>query len=263
MKKGWAIFFKVAMLSMWAFAATVAAQFIVGIVMSCILGSGTLSKPIPLAIYYILADVVAASLVIFVPVGLTRKWKDKSHAKKHAAKDKDEEVASLSRTELGLKGWPTWTDIGLAPVGYIVSILLAAGLVAVFSQFTWFNAEQAQETGFTMYMGGAARIISFVALVVVAPIAEEVIFRGWLYGKLRQGLSDLPEWAGVGLSTLIVSVIFGIIHFQWNVGVNVFCLSVVLCALREVTGTIYAGVFTHILRNCVAFYFLYMLGGLA
>lgn len=153
--------------------------------------------------------------------------------------------------------------MGLSPVGYIVSIMLAAGLVAIFSQFSWFDAEQAQETGFTLYMSGATRIFSFLALVIVAPVAEEVIFRGWLYGKLRQVLGELPEWAGICLSTFIVSALFGLAHWQWNVGVNVFCLSVVLCGLREITGTIYAGIFTHILRNGVAFYYLYVLGGIA
>ena len=49
-------------------------------------------------------------------------------------------------------------------------------------------------------------------------------------------------------------------HFQWNVGVNVFALSVVLCALREITGTIYAGILTHMIKNGVAFYLLYLVG---
>ena len=251
--KWWKIALRVTLISAWAFASVVASQFVVGLLMSWILGPAKLSEPIPLAIYYILADALAVALVIFVPAGLLAKWKAKDKA---AGKD----FAIPSRTEMGLKGWPTWTDIGLSPVGFIVSLLLATGLVAIFSQFSWFNAEQVQETGFAFYISGFDRIVSFVVLVVVAPIAEEMIFRGWLYGKLREKLSSLPEWGGIILSTFIVSALFGLMHFQWNVGLNVFCLSIVLCGLREITGTIYAGILTHMLRNGVAFFLLYVMG---
>ena len=90
---------------------------------------------------------------------------------------------------------------------------------------------------------------------------EEVIFRGWLYGKLRQKLSGkTSEITGIIISILLVSLLFGIVHMQWNVGVNVFALSVVLCVLREITGTIYSGILVHMLKNGIAFYFLYVAG---
>ena len=257
-KFNWRIILKVLLLLLWAFASTVASQFIIGIIMSLILGAAALEQPIPLAIYYLLADTLAVCLVVFVPPRLAVEWK--IGKKNKTAKSGKKEFSLPSRTELGLKGLPTWTDIGLAPVGFILSLLLASVAVAIFSQFSWFNAEEAQEVGFSLYMGGLDRVFSFFALAIVAPVAEEVIFRGWLYGKMRQTFNNLPEWGNVVLSTLLVSALFGLMHFQWNVGVNVFCLSVVLCGLREITGTIYAGVLTHMLRNGVAFYYLYVIG---
>ena len=166
-----------------------------------------------------------------------------------------------SREELGLKDLPTWTDLGLAPVGFIVSLLLAAALVWAFSFFPWFDANQAQDVGFNIYMNGGDKILAFLTLVVVAPVAEEVIFRGWLYGKLRARLSgELPQIWSIIISIFITSLVFGLVHFQWNVGVNVFALSIVLCVLREITGTTYAGMLTHMIKNGVAFYLLYVLG---
>ncbi len=256
-KTWWQVSMWVLVLCAWAFVSMMAAQFVVGLAMAWILGAETLSRPVPLAICYIITDIVAVALTVLVPIGVLLKRKKKSAA---AAEDDFKGILKSTRTELGLKDWPTWTDIGLAPVGFIVSLLIAAVAVAIFSQFPWFDAGQAQETGFVAYMSGADRIMSFISLVVVAPIAEEAIFRGWLYGKLREKLSDLPGWSGVALSILITSALFGLLHFQWNVGVNVFCLSVVLCALREVTGTIYAGILTHMVRNGVAFIMLYVLG---
>ena len=92
-----------------------------------------------------------------------------------------------------------------------------------------------------------------MALVIIAPIMEELLFRGWLYGKLRL---KIPKVAAI----VTTSLLFGLVHMQWNVGVNVFAMSVVLCALREVTGTIYAGILTHMIKNGVAFYLLFVLG---
>ena len=259
-KKWLKIVLGVILISVWAFASVVASQLVIGFLLKWILGAENLSQPVPLTIYYILADALAVALVVFVPANLTIKWKTKKPRKKKLVKDSEKVFKTPSRTGLGLSGWPTWTDIGLSPVGLIVSIILAAGLVALFSLFPWFDAEQAQETGFMLYMNGFDRVMAFLALVVVAPIAEEIIFRGWLYGKLREKLSDLPEWGGIALSMFITSAIFGLMHFQWNVGVNVFCLSLVLCGLREITGTIYAGILTHMLRNGLAFFLLYVLG---
>jgi membrane protease YdiL (CAAX protease family) len=54
------------------------------------------------------------------------------------------------------------------------------------------------------------------------------------------------------------SVLFGLIHGQWNVGVDVFVLSMVACSLREVTGSIWAGILLHMLKNALAFYIIFV-----
>lgn len=162
-------------------------------------------------------------------------------------------IKPASRESLGLSGLPTWTDIGLSPVGYVVSILLAMGLTAVFNLFPWFNANEVQNLGYSPYMMGGERVVAFILLVVIAPIAEEIVFRGFLYGKLRIAA---PKW----LAILIISFLFGLIHFQWNVGISVFAMSVVSCTLREITGTIYAGTLVHMINNGVAFFLVYVLG---
>ena len=74
---------------------------------------------------------------------------------------------------------------------------------------------------------------------------------------LSEGVS---EALSMTISILLVSLLFGVVHMQWNVGVNVFALSVVLCGMREITGTIYAGILTHMLKNGIAFFLLYVFG---
>ena len=230
--------FKVFLMLVWVGSVVIATQFIVGYPMLWILGKEALSQPVWMAIYEALVYILAMALIILVPKRNTNR-----------------------RTELGLRGLPTWTDIGLALVGFIVYLLLAAGLLAIFSFFPWFDAEEAQEIGFSIYAAGLDRAIAFFALVVIAPIAEEIIFRGWLYGKMRGKLNrKVSNQTSMLISIFLVSLLFGIVHLQWNVGVNVFAMSVVLCGLREITGTIYSGILLHMLKNGVAFYLLFILG---
>ena len=143
----------------------------------------------------------------------------------------------------------------------IVYLVLAAGLTAIFSLFPWFDAGEVQEVGFSYYLTGGDRLVAFLTLVVVAPIAEEIIFRGWLYGRTREKLlKKYSNNISVVISIILISLLFGIVHMQWNVGISVFALSLVLCALREITGTIHAGILLHMLKNGIAFYLLFVIG---
>lgn len=261
-KQGWKLVFRVLLLLVWVAAAVIVAQLIVGYLMLWILGRETFLQPVPTAIYSALSYILALAWILLVTPKITVKLKIENETKN------DKRLANgklapkvMGREDLGLKGLPTWTDIGLAPVGFIIATLLAAGLVAIFNIFPWFDAEQAQEVGFSIYLTGFEKIVAFLILVVVAPIAEELIFRGWLYGKLRPMLSEkMSDRASMIISIFLVSLLFGIVHMQWNVGVNVFAMSIVLCGLREITGTIYAGILMHMIKNGVAFYLLYVLG---
>lgn len=161
-------------------------------------------------------------------------------------------LEKTSREELGLVGLPTWTDILLAPIGFIAQLVLSTAFVSLFSAlFSWFNASEAQEVGYSDLFTPGDKILAFLIIAIIVPIAEEIIFRGFLYGKLRKHL-NLP------VAMLLTSLLFAFLHGQWNVGVNVFAVSLVLCGLREITGTIYAGILVHILKNAVAFYLLFV-----
>lgn len=229
-------FLKVVGISAFVFATVVGAQLLIGLPMALWMPEEVLESPITNTIYSIVSYVLAIILTIYLPPKI---WKKK--------------FSPSSRESLGLMGLPTWTDIGLAPVGYVASILIAMGLTALFSLMPWFDANQAQELGYSPYMMGLERGAAFVMLAVVAPIAEEILFRGFLYGKLR---IMIPKW----LAILTTSLIFGLVHMQWNVGISVFAMSVVTCTLREITGTIYAGILVHIINNGVAFYLIYVAG---
>lgn len=221
-------------LLVWVFAVLYASQFLIALFFVKVLNlsQDALNSNATQAIYSAVTYVVAIIVTIFVPWCVV-KFK-------------------TTRDELGLRGLPTWTDLLLAPIGFIVFMFVATILLAALQKIIpGINWQQSQDVGFNNLITNSDFIVTFVMLVIVAPIAEEVIFRGWLYGKLRARIPAIP-------AILLVSVLFGIVHGQWNVGVTVFVMSIAMCVIRELTGTIWGGVLIHILKNGIAFYLLYV-----
>ena len=116
----------------------------------------------------------------------------------------------------------------------------------------WIDTQEVQETGLSTTVFGSELTWIFLLLVVVGSIIEEVIFRGYLYGKIRA--AKVPFWA----TAIIVSALFGLAHMQWNVGIDTFVLSMVMCLARELTGSIWTGILMHMMKNGLAFYFLFI-----
>ena len=210
-----------------------AAQFIVGVPMLVILGADTLKTPLAATIFSALVYTLS-----FLFLLLTFK-----HLKPLRA--------PVTRNELGLNNLVTFSDIGLALAGFFGYLAFSAILTALFSVFPWFNLNEIQPLLYSTLILPSGKILAALALVVAGPILEEVIYRGLIYGKLRKNHSLIT-------SILTVSILFGFLHGQWNVGVDVFALSVVACLMRETTGTIYAGIILHVLKNTIAFYILFI-----
>jgi membrane protease YdiL (CAAX protease family) len=158
----------------------------------------------------------------------------------------------ITLQDIGMQRLPSWTDIWMAPAGLIVYLILSAGLIMLAtSLLPWFDVGQAQSTGFGQLTQRYEYILAFVTLVVIAPVAEEILFRGYLFGKLRK---YIPIWVAI----LITSLLFGLIHGAWNVAIDTFALSIVLCLLRLSTGSLWAPILLHMTKNGIAFYILFI-----
>ncbi len=91
----------------------------------------------------------------------------------------------------------------------------------------------------------AAIALQGFAALVLAPVGEEVLFRGVLYRFLR-------EWNRVG-AAIVTSVVFAAVHF-YPVGFLSFVfLSLALVAVYELTHNLFAPVLLHCLFNTVNF----------
>lgn len=79
-------------------------------------------------------------------------------------------------------------------------------------------------------------------VVILGPVAEEVFFRGVIYGQLREGFSAVP-------AACISGVMFGIYHKNLVQGIYAAICGIVLACLFEKTHTIWGSIITHVMFN--------------
>lgn len=226
----------------WVFAAFYASQFIIIAVLYVLNWFHIpLTGAISSAVFQTAVSAVIYALTIAIVIGVPFA------VKRH----------KTTLEQMGLARLPTWGDIGLSPLAYIAYALIIAVVMTAVSQIPGFPADQVQDVGFKTFGTRLDNLLAFATLVVIAPIAEETLFRGYLYGKLK---GYVPTVA----AAIVTSLLFGIVHMQWNVGIDVFVLSLILCSLRSLTGSIWAGVLVHMIKNGIAYYVLFvspMIGG--
>jgi len=155
---------------------------------------------------------------------------------------------------------PQLRDIGYALIGYglyFVSYIILIIIIKIL--FPELNLEQEQDIGFKQVSGTLQTVLVFFSLVILPPIWEEIIFRGFLFTNLRAKFR--LRWA-----ILLTSVLFAIVHLQfgngqpllWVAAIDTFILSCYLCILRERSGSLWPPILLHAAKNSVAFYFLFI-----
>jgi membrane protease YdiL (CAAX protease family) len=155
--------------------------------------------------------------------------------------------------QLGFGRKPRWLDAGYAIAGYLVYFGLLIVSLWIIGPLTGINLEQEQELGFDNLFSPIEKVMGLIALVLLPPVVEEFIFRGFLFGGLRTKLNF--AWAA-----FITSLLFAAPHLfasseglLWVAGVDTFVLSVVLCYLREKTGALWTPIAIHGIKNAIAY----------
>ncbi|MEI6053786.1 MAG: type II CAAX endopeptidase family protein [Candidatus Saccharibacteria bacterium] len=158
----------------------------------------------------------------------------------------------IKKSDIGLDRLPTWSEILITPAGLIVYLIASSALITIASNLIpAFDANQVQEVGFSNLNQQYEYILVFIILVVLVPFFEEILFRGFIFGKLKK---IAPIW----LAVIVTSVLFGVMHGAWNVAIDTVALSVVLCILRQLTGSIWPSILLHMTKNAIAYYFLFI-----
>lgn len=159
---------------------------------------------------------------------------------------------------IGFLRRPRFSDAGWAFVTFGVYFLTVAAVTALVSALFHIDLNQKQELGFDNVSGTNHLMLTFISLVILPPLVEEFLFRGFLFTGLR---AKMTFW----WSTVITSMLFASLHLAqgagsilWVAGIDTFLLSLFLCYLREKTGNLWTGIFLHALKNAVAFTYLYI-----
>lgn len=87
---------------------------------------------------------------------------------------------------------------------------------------------------------------AIVTVVVMAPLFEEVIFRGVLLESTRVRYGVVAAW-------LLSSAIFGIVHVHPTVVVNAFVMGLVLAFIYLRTDSLWSAIILHAINNGIAY----------
>ena len=137
------------------------------------------------------------------------------------------------------------------PFGWTVQ----AASVWVMEQARWQPQEQAAVEVLRAASTWPNRLLLGAAAILVAPVAEEMMFRGILYPAIKQAGYPRLAWWGTALA-------FAAIHFNAVSFLPLVVLALMLTWLYEKTGNLLASIITHGLFNGLNFVTLYLLESL-
>lgn len=158
------------------------------------------------------------------------------------------------RRDLGL-----WSTVRDAPVGVGIGVVCQLVLVPVVSLPVLLFSDRDREAleaparELTDKAQGPGVVVLALVVVVAAPLAEEVFFRGLLQRTL---LRHLPVWP----SLLITALVFGVSHFQFLQLPALAAFGVVLSVLAHRTGRLGRNLWAHVGFNATTIVAL-VLGG--
>jgi hypothetical protein len=177
----------------------------------------------------LVAQAIFDGLLLFVALGVASDWKFRP-------------LAAPFRL-LGLRPFrlsAIWILLGTLVVYYI-----AAGLFA-----SLVLKPDQEDIGGELGVGNPSIVIAVAAvlmIVLLAPIAEECFFRGFVFAGLRTRWSLWP-------AAIVSGLIFGLVHAPTGITtvVPLAALGIALCWLYNRTGSLWPCVIAHMINNGLA-----------
>ncbi len=231
----------------WFIFAFVASQFVISWMIVEVFGyiknSGFDTSALNLNVLQLVFSALIFVLMFGIFVGIPKRYKK----------------GSLD-FEIGLKRFGSLSWWLAIPVIYFVTLMIAGAVSLLISNFIpGYNPSQEQQVGYGGVSHWYEYLAAFLGLVIIPPIIEEVLVRGYLLGKFRK---LMKTWMAVILS----AVIFGGLHLglgftedlQWNVAIVTTILGISLAILRVKSGSLWPSIALHMVQNGIAFYVLFI-----
>lgn len=154
----------------------------------------------------------------------------------------------LSWRDVGLRRFDLSRSLGLG----CIFLLFAFAFNFIWSLFLSLFELRTQPDMLPLFGKGIAGLfLAILAGGVVAPIAEEVFFRGYLFAGLYKLL-------GRRRAALLSAALFALAHILPTSWPPIFVLGLLFALLYEQTGSIWPSVIVHAAMNTLAFLFAYL-----
>ena len=134
----------------------------------------------------------------------------------------------------------------------IFGLIFLAGFI-VLEEIYMMLLEIQMPEGFITFMLSDPIILGLISVVIIAPLAEEFLFRGFLYSQLSRTV--LGGWGAITLT----SFIWTIIHFQYELLILVvlFIFGLFLGYIRFAYNSLGLPIALHAVNNLFAFFMAY------
>ena len=148
-----------------------------------------------------------------------------------------------------------FSDIGFLDIrkkDVFFGTLFLALFIALEELYMWVLGIEMPE-GFIEFMLSEPLILGLISVVIIAPIAEEFIFRGFLFSQLQN--TRLGPWGAITFSSLLWTVI----HFQYEIKVLLvlFVFGLFLGYVRMAYKSLSLPIILHAINNLFAFVMAY------
>ncbi len=94
--------------------------------------------------------------------------------------------------------------------------------------------------------------IAFLVIVILAPVVEEVFFRGFI-------MRTLVDRVGKYTGSIFSALLFAIFHFQFQTIIPLFILGMILSGIMLRTRSIWGPIAFHVFNNAIAFTVEYLI----
>ena len=134
------------------------------------------------------------------------------------------------------------------------SAIFSLGVIIIFDTFDRILHQLVPTPDYIIDLGNIMQpestlgfVFLFLAVVIMAPVGEEIVFRGFLQKFLEE------YWKDITRAVLVTSLFFAMIHFNPFWTVQIYLLGVILGFLAWKTNSIIPSIVLHSMNNGIAF----------
>lgn len=141
--------------------------------------------------------------------------------------------------------------VGIGLAGLFVAGIISAALTSIVQNVTNRPVESPKQISLQQNPSHLVLVIVGLSVIVLAPLAEEAFFRGFVF-------RGLLKWLRPGWAIVLSAAIFGLLHFIPLIMLPIFGLGVLLASIVRARKSLVPSIFAHATFNAVGFVELFI-----